>query len=80
MKYSVKEMIFVHENTIIGLTTAAGIWATSGIGMAIGAGMYLLGVSSTMIILIEQIVLHLNFHKNKKTIEINDAKLMLRQM
>lgn len=60
-------MIFVHKNTIIGLTTAAGIWATSGIGMAIGAGMYLLGISSTFIILIAQIVLHLNFHKNKKT-------------
>ena len=60
-------MIFVHKNTIIGLTTAAGIWATSGIGMAIGAGMYLLGISSTLIILIAQIVLHLNFHKNKKT-------------
>lgn len=60
-------MIFVHKNTIIGLTTAAGIWATSGIGMAIGAGMYLLGISSTLIILIAQIILHLNFHKNKKT-------------
>ena len=60
-------MIFVHKNTIIGLTTAAGIWATSGIGMAIGAEMYLLGISSTFIILIAQIVLHLNFHKNKKT-------------
>lgn len=60
-------MIFVHKNTIIGLTTAAGIWATSGIGMAIGAGMYLLGISSTFIILIAQIVLHLNFHKSKKT-------------
>ena len=32
-------MIFVHKNSIKGLTTAAGIWATSGIGMAIGSGM-----------------------------------------
>ena len=60
-------MIFVHKNTIIGLTTAAGIWATSGIGMAIGAGMYFLGISSTFIILVAQIVLHLNFHKSRKT-------------
>ena len=36
-------MIFVHKNTISGLTTAAGIWATSGIGMAIGAGLYFVG-------------------------------------
>lgn len=54
-------MIFVHKNTITGLTTAAGIWATSGVGMAIGAGMYAVGIASTIIILIAQIVLHLNF-------------------
>jgi putative Mg2+ transporter-C (MgtC) family protein len=57
-------MIFVHKNTVIGLTTAAGIWATSGIGMAIGAGMYVIGISVTFIILIAQILLHMNiFHR-----------------
>ncbi len=55
-------MIFVHKNTIIGLTTAAGIWATSGIGMAIGAGMYAIGISVTFIIIIAQAILHMNFH------------------
>lgn len=54
-------MIFVHKNTIIGLTTAAGIWATSGIGMAIGAGMYAVGISVTFIIIIAQAILHMNF-------------------
>lgn len=53
-------MIFVQKNTIKGLTTAAGIWATSGIGMAIGSGMYIVGVSSTLIILLVQIILHKN--------------------
>lgn len=53
-------MIFVHKNTISGLTTAAGIWATSGVGMAIGAGMYFIGIASTVIIVIAQIVLHMN--------------------
>lgn len=52
-------MIFVHKNNITGLTTAAGIWATSGVGMAIGAGMYSLGIASTIIIIVAQIVLHL---------------------
>lgn len=52
-------MIFVHKNTISGLTTAAGIWATSGVGMAIGAGMYSVGIASTIIIIVAQIVLHL---------------------
>lgn len=53
-------MIFVHKNTITGLTTAAGVWTTAGIGMAFGAGMYFLGFAATLIILLVQIVLHRN--------------------
>lgn len=53
-------MIFVRKNTIKGLTTAAGIWATSGIGMAIGGGMYVVGIVSTAIILAIQFALHIN--------------------
>jgi hypothetical protein len=33
-----------------GLTTAAGIWAVGGIGLAIGAGLYLLGVTSAVLV------------------------------
>ena len=62
-------MIFVHKNTVIGLTTAAGIWATSGIGMAIGAGMYVIGISVTLIILIAQILLHMNF-RHKESVKV----------
>ena len=58
-------MIFVHKNTITGLTTAAGIWATSGIGMAIGAGMYIIGIGATFVILFAQVLLHLDFHRSK---------------
>mgnify|MGYP004554340771 FL=1 len=54
-------MIFVHKNTITGLTTAAGIWATSGVGLAIGAGMYIVGISATSIIIMMQVFLHKNF-------------------
>ena len=53
-------MIFVRKNTIKGLTTAAGIWATSGIGMAIGGGMYIVGIFSTALLLVIQFVLHIN--------------------
>jgi len=35
-----------------GLTTAASIWAVSGVGLACGAGMYLLAVGGTVITLI----------------------------
>lgn len=55
-------MIFVHKNTVTGLTTAAGIWATSGVGMAIGAGMYIVGITATAIIIFVQILFHLDFN------------------
>ncbi len=51
-------MIFVHKKTITGLTTAAGIWATAGIGMAIGAGMYFISISTTLLIIIVQYLSH----------------------
>lgn len=51
-------MIFVRGYTVNGLTTAAGIWATAGIGMAIGSGLYLVGIISTVFILLLQTILH----------------------
>ena len=33
-----------------GLTTAAGIWAVGGIGLAIGAGQYALGIAATVLV------------------------------
>ena len=50
--------IFKSGNTIKGLTTAAGIWATSGIGLALGAGMYVLGIASTLIVIVFQTLMH----------------------
>ncbi len=54
-------MIFVHKNSIKGLTTAAGIWATSGIGMAVGAGLYVIGIATTLLIVFLQVFLHIEF-------------------
>lgn len=51
-------LIFVRKQSISGLTTAAGIWATAGVGMAVGAGMYFLGGATTIIIIIVQVFLH----------------------
>lgn len=53
-------MIFIQKNVVTGLTTAAGIWATAGIGMAIGAGMYFLGISCAVMMVVVQIILHKN--------------------
>ena len=51
-------IIFKNGTSIKGLTTAAGVWATSGIGLAIGAGMYYLGFFLTGFILVFQIFMH----------------------
>lgn len=53
--------IILNKQIVRGLTTAAGIWATAGIGLAIGAGMYGLGVSATILTLIGLEVLSLVF-------------------
>ena len=50
------------QGNISGITTAAGIWVTIGIGMAFGAGMYLLGVVSMVVILVIQCVMHTPFN------------------
>lgn len=51
-------IIFVRNNSISGLTTAAGIWVTSGVGLSIGAGQYFLATASTVLMIAVQIVLH----------------------
>ena len=61
-------MIFYNKQNIRGLTTAAGIWATAAIGMAAGAGMYVVSACASVIIIAVQWVLHLNiraFHTRK---------------
>ncbi len=51
-------IIYLRGNSIQGLTTAASVWATAAIGSALGIGMYILGVSSTILIVVLQVVLH----------------------
>ena len=40
-------VIFVKNYGVTGLTTAAGIWTVSMIGMAFGSGMYFVGMATT---------------------------------
>ncbi len=51
-------VIFVRGGSVKGLTTAAGIWATAAIGLALGAGMYTVGVLCTVLMIMLQISLH----------------------
>ena len=51
-------IIFYKRDLLHGLTTAAGVWATAGIGLAIGGGMIIIGVIATIILIALQIILH----------------------
>ncbi len=53
-------VIFMRQNqaSVQGLTTAAGILATCGIGMALGAGLYVIGIFATALLMLLQFVLH----------------------
>lgn len=54
-------LIFIgKQGYVSGITTAAGIWVTVAVGMAIGAGMYEVGIASTVLVILVQTV----FHKN----------------
>jgi putative Mg2+ transporter-C (MgtC) family protein len=44
--------IILQRQVVRGLTTAAGIWATAGIGLAVGAGMYVLGIVTAVLTLV----------------------------
>ncbi len=44
--------IIFQKQIVRGLTTAASLWATSGIGMAVGAGLYSVAVVATLLTLI----------------------------
>lgn len=50
--------IFARGRSVSGLTTAAGLWATVGIGMSMGAGMYAVGTFGAVFIVAVQAVLY----------------------
>lgn len=70
-------MIVLKSNSVItGLTTAAGVWTTATIGIAIGYGFYL-GAGIVTLLFILAVVLFAKFEKHKKNvgslyIEIDD--------
>ncbi len=65
-------VIFVKEQSIRGLTTAAGIWATAGLGLAIGGGLYIVGIACTVLLFVIQTLLH----KYGSKLEGNTSKVL----
>lgn len=48
--------IIVHKEQISGLNTAAGLWATAAVGVAMGSGLVYLGISGAVLILLIQYI------------------------
>lgn len=63
--------IILQKHIVRGLTTAAGLWATAGIGLAVGSGMYAIGIVTTILTLLGLELFPLIFKK------INIHTLML---
>lgn len=56
-------VIFVRKENTVGLTTSAGLWATVGMGIAVGAGLYFTGIMFTLLILLIQMILHSHLNR-----------------
>ncbi len=61
-------VIFVKDVSIKGLTTAAGIWATASVGLAVGAGMYTVAIGATILMVVFQLVFHKFFSRLENTV------------
>ena len=55
--------IILQKHIVRGLTTAAGLWATAGIGLAVGCGMYALGIVTAILTLLGLEIFPLIFKK-----------------
>ncbi len=51
-------MIVYKKNVVHGLTTAAGVWATAGVGMACGGKLYVVAMATTVLLIAFQFILH----------------------
>lgn len=68
-------MIMHQRHVIHGLTTAAGIWATAGVGMAAAAGLWQVALGTTALIVGVQLLLHadINLFRMKRFVSYRIA-------
>lgn len=75
-------IILKQQNRVSGLTTAAGLWVTAAMGLAVGSGMYILGAASVLIVLLWAEITHLltrKVGKRQVTISLTSSdKIALR--
>lgn len=87
-------ILFLRQEVIRGLTTAAGIWAVGAIGLAIGSGLYFAGAVATGIVLIilaglkplerrlfqNRSMKQFNITVDKKTFDVRNLEPVLRKL
>jgi|SRR3989338_1951945 len=66
--------IIFHGNKLLGLTTAGGLWVTTGIGMAAGFGFYSIAVIATLLVLFVFVVVN-KFEKPIRKISGDDSEV-----
>jgi putative Mg2+ transporter-C (MgtC) family protein len=66
--------IIRRDSTVHDLTTAATIWATAAVGMAVGAGAWFLALSATLIIWIVLVVIR-RFEREKTASQTNENQI-----
>lgn len=54
-------MIVYKKHEVRGLTTAAGVWATAGVGMACGGRLYIVALGATAILIAAQFIFHIKW-------------------
>ncbi len=66
-------MIVYKKNIVHGLTTAAGVWATAGVGMACGGKLHIVAVATTILLIAFQFLLHSKYgiFSTKKSYRLN---------
>ena len=62
-------IILKNNNIITGLTTAAGVWTTATIGVALGYGYYV-GAAAVTVLFLSTIVLFARFERKRKAAEV----------
>lgn len=63
-------MIVYRQHEVRGLTTAAGVWATAGVGMACGGRLYIIALGATAIMVSVQVFLHLRAFRSKRSYSV----------
>lgn len=71
-------IIVYRKHETKGLTTAAGVWATAGVGMACGGGLYIVAIGATILMIAAQCLLHTHFKifRTKQTFSIEIKFIM----